>query len=424
MRPTSWYQVYILSALLGVLAGYLYALVFSPSLLPPLFRIGGLTEPKTILFLGTDVVYDDKNGRKKADKTAFNGRTDTIMLARLNPYSNTLDVLSIPRDTLANIPGYGVQKINAANVLGGPDLTMRTVSSLLDLPIDNYLILNVHGLVEMINELGGLTVEIPKPMHYMDWTAKLLIDLSPGFHTLTGNQAMGFVRFRHDSLGDIGRVQRQAIFIRALLDRAAKPDAWVHIPKLASIAQNYIDTNMNMAFILKVANFMRGIPKDNRHMVMLPGHFSGTGDWVAEPDDIHKIVAKFLGSSFVSCHRREIKLVIINTSSSPNLAYQLERYLRSRGYTWVAIKRAETIPRPGQRTRVIAQRANPEDADQVLNDFNQIGELVYASVGDIESTVTIFAGDDLVPLLASENDKPKIPRKQRANGRIRLSHTL
>lgn len=417
MRPTSWYQVYVLSALLGVLAGYLFALVFSPSLLPPLFRIGGLTEPKTILFLGTDVVYNEKGGNKRAEKTAFNGRTDTIMLARLDPYSNSLDVLSIPRDTQANIPGYGVQKINAANVLGGPELTLRTVSSLLDLPVDNYLILNVHGLMEMINELGGITVEIPKPMHYMDWTAKLLIDLSPGFHTLTGNQAMGFVRFRHDALGDIGRVQRQEIFIRALLERATKPDAWLHIPRLISIAQDYINTNMSMSFILKIANFMRGIPKENRHMVMLPGHFSGTGDWVAEPDDIHKIVNKFLGSTFVSLERREIKLVIINTSSSPNLASQVARYLRTRGYTWVQIKRAESASLPGQHTRVIAQRANPEDANQVLADLNQTGELVYASVGDIESTVTVFAGDDLVRVVASEGDKPKIRRRQRTSGR-------
>jgi len=420
VRPTSWYQVYVLSALLGVLAGYLYALVFSPSLLPPLFRVGGLTEPKTILFLGTDVVYNEKSGNKRADKTAFNGRTDTIMLARLDPYQNSLDVLSIPRDTQANIPGYGVQKINAANVLGGPELTLRTVSSLLDLPVDNYLILNVHGLMEMINELGGITVEIPKPMHYMDWTAKLLIDLSPGFHTLTGNQAMGFVRFRHDALGDIGRVQRQQIFIRALIDRATKPDAWLHIPKLISIAQDYIDTNMSMSFILKIANFMRGVPKDNRHMVMLPGHFSGTGDWVAEPDDIHKIVAKFLGSTFVSLERREIKLVVINTSSSPNLAYQLARYLRARGYTWVQIKRAETASSSGQHTRVIAQRANPEDANQVRSDLNNIGELVYASVGDIESGVTVFAGDDLVSTVASQSDKPRTRRRQRASSRYAL----
>ncbi len=421
MRPTNWNKVYVLSAILGILVGYLCALVFSPALLPPLFRLGGLIEPKTILFLGTDVVYNDKDGRKRADKTAFNGRTDTIMVTRLDPYRNSLDVISIPRDTQANIPGFGVQKINAANVLGGPELTLRTVGSFLDLPVEDYLILNVHGLVEMINELGGITVEIPKPMHYMDWTAKLRIDLEPGFHTLTGNQAMGFVRFRHDALGDIGRVQRQEIFIRALLDRASKADAWLHIPKLISIAQRYIDTNMSMSYILRVANFMRGVPKSNRHMVMLPGHFSGTGDWVAEPDDVHKIVAKFLGSIFVSSERQNIKLVVINTSSNPNLSQELYRYLRARGYTWILIKRAESIPQPGQKTKVVAQRANPEDANQVLSDLHEIGELIYASVGDIESGVTIFAGDDLTGLINRPTDKPQIRRKRRGSKHLSLA---
>lgn len=419
MRPTSWNQVYILSALLGILIGYIFALVFSPSLLPPLLRLGGLIEPKTILFLGTDVVYNEQNGRKKAEKSAFNGRTDTIMLTRLNPYSNTLEVLSIPRDTQANIPGYGTQKINAANVLGGPDLTMRTVSSLLELPVDHYLILNLHGLVEMINELGGITVEIPKPMHYMDWTAKLRIDLSPGFHTLTGNQAMGFVRFRHDALGDIGRVQRQEIFIRALLERMAQPDAWLHTPKLVSIAQTYIDTDMDLGSIISIANFMRGVPKKNRHLVMLPGHFSGTGDWVSEPDDIHKIAAKFMGSSFISAQRNEIKLVVVNMSSDPNLANQLDRYFRNKGYTWVLIKRRESEPNPRQHTRVIAQRANPEDANQVLADLNGTGELVHASVGDIESTVTVIACDDLIPVISSHSDEQS-PRHIRRGRRRAL----
>ena len=215
-----------------------------------------------------------RNGRiKQADKDAFNGRSDTIMLARLDPYRNSLDVLSIPRDTQVNIPGYGVQKINAANAYGGPQLAERTISSMLELPIDHYVILNVHGLVELINEFGGITVEIPKSMHYMDWTAKLLIDLTPGFHTLTGNQAMGFVRYRHDELGDIGRVQRQEIFVRALLDRAMRPDAWLHIPRLIAIAQKYIDTDMSVSHLVAVANFIRAVPKNNQYMVMMPGHF-------------------------------------------------------------------------------------------------------------------------------------------------------
>lgn len=298
-----------------------------------------------------------------------------------------------------------MQKVNAANAYGGPQLTERTISSMLEIPIDHYVILNVHGLVELINELGGVTVEIPKSMHYMDWTAKLLIDLTPGYHTLTGNQAMGFVRYRHDELGDIGRVQRQQIFVRALLDRATRPDAWLHIPRLISIAQQYIDTDMSVSHLAAVANFIRAVPKSNQFMVMMPGRFSGTGDWLVNHADVQKMVAKFLGASFVSTQRYKIKLVVINASNTPNLAYRLARYLRSRGYNWVLVKSAPRKQVQHQQTRIIAQKANPEDANQVLQDMNGTGEVIHASVGDIESNVTIIAGDDLVPLLGSSLTK-------------------
>src|SRR4029077_19223529 len=133
-------------------------------------------------------------------------------------------------------------KINAANALGGPLLAKEVVGKFLDLPIDHYVVLNVQGLVQLVNALGGITVEIPKRMKYMDWTAKLKIDLEPGFHTLTGNQAMGFVRFRHDALGDIGRVQRQQLFIHAVLEKAMQPESWTHLPKLIQIGEQYVQT--------------------------------------------------------------------------------------------------------------------------------------------------------------------------------------
>ena len=136
--------------------------------------------------------------------------------------------------------------------------------------------LNVHGLVDLVNELGGITVDVPKKMKYMDWTAKLKIDLEPGPHTLTGNQAMGFVRFRHDALGDIGRVQRQQIFIRAVLAKALNPESWSHLPKLMEIAQQYISTDLSPGGMMEMATFARAVPKKNQTMVMLPGTFSGT----------------------------------------------------------------------------------------------------------------------------------------------------
>lgn len=391
---------------MGVLGAYVYVSVSKPQLMPPQLRIATLRKPTTILMLGTDVVYSDSGRRLKADKDAFTGRSDTIMVGRLDPLANTLRVISIPRDTLVDIPGNGTQKINAANAIGGPELAKATISNFLDTPIEHYVVLNVHGLVDLVNELGGITVEVPKRMQYMDWTAKLKIDLEPGVHTLTGNQAMGFVRFRHDALGDIGRVQRQEIFLRAVLDKALKPESWKHIPKLIEIAQNYISTDLSAQEILEMANFVRGVPKSNQLLTMMPGNFSPGGDWAVERSDVRRMVARLMGANFIETTRDSIRVAIGNCSSTEGMGFKLAKILGSKGYKNVIVqKRMLELSDSLKRTRIVAQKANPEDASLVKSDLGNIGDVVNASVGDIESSVTIMIGDDLVEkILTMEDD--------------------
>lgn len=390
-----------MAALLGIIAGYVYTIMYRPTLIPPQFRVGSLRDPETILLLGVDVVYTELGARhKKIDQSAFTGRSDTIMVCRLDPYRNAMCILQIPRDTLVQIPGNGTQKINAANAIGGVELAKSTVSQMLGIPIDHYVVLNVHGLVELVNELGGITVQVPKKMKYMDWTAKLKIDLEPGPHTLTGNQAMGFVRFRHDALGDIGRAQRQQIFMRAVMDRALQPQSWAHLPKLVEIGDKYISTDLSPADIMEICTFARAIPKKNQQQVILPGNFGGAGDWVAERSDIRRMVQRLMGSSFITPERNTVRVTVENDSSSPGLGNKLAKMLRKKGYP-VSVQAPENRGHIAKWTRIVAQRANTEDAELVKSDLLDHGEIVNASVGDIQSAVTIYAGDDLQPLVSA-----------------------
>ncbi len=387
-------------ALLGAIAGYFITLIYRPGLIPPVLRIGGLTEPVTVLLMGTDVVYTRERRCLKADQSAFTGRSDTMLVVRLNPVANSISMLSIPRDTTVHIAGYGKQKINAANALGGPRLAVDTVNSFLNIPVDHFVVLNVHGLVELVDELGGITVEIPKRMRYTDRSAKLNIDLEAGPHTLNGTEAMGFVRFRHDTLGDIGRVQRQEIFLKAVQDRALDPSSWAKLPRLLSIAQNYVLTDMTTAQIAQLATFARAVPKDNQHMIMLPGRFSGTGDWAVDGEEVRLIVARLLGEHVPANSREEIRLSVENASSSRDLARRLSQYLVERGYNVVATRaKSEVYGAPLPRTRIIAQRGNSEEAQLVKSDLHNQGNVINASVGDIESAVTVQAGDDLAAWL-------------------------
>jgi len=410
MRGSNWYLLFVLSAIVGVVAGYLITLLVRSGLIPPAFRLSGLREPANILLLGTDVVYDRSRGRLRAHRAIFVGRADTIMVARVDPLRNSIFVISIPRDTQVEIPGRGIGKINSANALGGPELTTRAVSSFLGIPIHHYLVLNTAGLVEMVDRLGGINIQVPKRMRYKDRAGGLLIDLEPGARRLNGQEAMGFVRFRHDALGDIGRVQRQEIFIKALLQKAMQPESWPQLSELVKLARRYVDTDLSDTELLSLASFIRAVPPENQKLAMLPGQFSGSGDWLVSRAEVEEIVSRLTGRRYSRVERSTVSVSIENASSDPSLGQRLAVYLRRSGYPVMSVRsRSGRVRVKQQRTSIVAQRGNPEEAELVKADLDNRGEIVNLSVGDIRSSITLVAGDDLTALL----DREQSIRRQR-----------
>lgn len=164
-------------------------------------------EPFTVLLMGTD-------SRGKGDR----GRPDTIILAAANPKTQKVTLLSIPRDTYVEIAGRGKQdKINHAYSYGTGTM-LKTVERFLDIPVDYYVIINFKGFEELIDELGGIEIDVEKRMVYHSSDAH--INLRPGLQVLNGEEALGYARFRHDAEGDLGRNRRQQQVIRALVDQA------------------------------------------------------------------------------------------------------------------------------------------------------------------------------------------------------------
>jgi polyisoprenyl-teichoic acid--peptidoglycan teichoic acid transferase len=150
-------------------------------------------------------------------------RSDMMMVVHVDPERGVVGALSIPRDSLVLIPGRGMDKINHAYAFGGMDLSIQTVSTFLKVPIDFYVKVEVDSLVKMIDQLGGVTVNVDQRMYYSDYAGNLFVDLQPGKQKLNGREAMGFVRFRHDSQGDFGRIGRQQSFIQALGNELSAP---------------------------------------------------------------------------------------------------------------------------------------------------------------------------------------------------------
>lgn len=164
-------------------------------------------KPFSILLLGTDA------GLGRQDT----GRTDTMIVATVNPKKNKVTMLSIPRDTLVHVSGSDLiyEKINAAYHEGGVPTTIKTVQKTLDVPIDYYLLVNMDGLVKTVDAVGGVTVTPPLTFNYED------AHVTKGKKvTLNGKQALAYSRMRHeDPKGDYGRQYRQRQVIEALLHK-------------------------------------------------------------------------------------------------------------------------------------------------------------------------------------------------------------
>lgn len=241
----------------------------------------------TLLVMGTD---------KTATQRSLRGNTDTMLLVHLDPESQKVSVLSIPRDTRVPIPGHRTFKVNAANPWGGPELAVSTVSRFLNVPIDRYLIVDLDAISELVDALGGLDVEIPKRMAYVDRAGGLRIDLPEGRHRLDGNQIESFLRFRHDGMGDIGRVGRQQALLREVMPQVLHPMQWIKFPKLWAIVRAHSETDLKTGEVLSVAKWLNRLdPATDVEVETLPGRaatIDGLSYWVADPREAHQLARR------------------------------------------------------------------------------------------------------------------------------------
>lgn len=143
------------------------------------------------------------------------GRTDTIMLLHI-PASGKAQLVSIPRDSYVDVPGFGMDKVNAAFTYGGPQLLTQTVEQATGLHIDHYAEIGMGGLANVVDSVGGVEICVKEPIN--DPLAG--IDLQAGCQKLRGPDALGYVRTRATAMGDLDRVERQREFFAALLDKA------------------------------------------------------------------------------------------------------------------------------------------------------------------------------------------------------------
>jgi LCP family protein required for cell wall assembly len=219
-----------------------------------------------VLLLGCDHDYEKR--RPVAMKNT-RGRSDAILLARVDFDTPSIRVLSIPRDSAVEIPNRGVHKINAAHAFGGPDLTIATIKSVFGVDIDYYAAIHFDGFKKVVDAVGGVEVDVEKKLDYDDNWGNLHIHLKPGLQRLNGYQAMGYVRMRHSD-SDLMRSKRQQKFLEALRAQIKNPANVFRLPDVLDAITDSLNSNMTHEQMLTLANFARSVQPENIRLVTLP----------------------------------------------------------------------------------------------------------------------------------------------------------
>ena len=194
-------------------------------------------------------------------------RADTIMVAILRPDDKEVSLLSVPRDTRVAIPGRKYKdKINHALAFGDLPLLQETVENLLDIKIDYSVKINFDGFVNVINALGGVTIDVERRMYRPSEN----IDLQKGLQTLNGKDALAYVRWRGDGLGDLGRIERQQKFLTALAEEV-KDMSLTEALSVAGAVMNSIETDMSVATMTRYGVKFLGIHPSDIETHSLPG---------------------------------------------------------------------------------------------------------------------------------------------------------
>jgi LCP family protein required for cell wall assembly len=170
------------------------------------------------------------------------GNTDVIAVVHVG--DGVTKVTQIPRDTYVEDPRFGPVKINALYSLGGFGAIKAELSEQLNRPIQHHLLVNLASIRRMADQLGGIEVDVPKRMRYVDRSQGLNIDLQPGPQTLRGRDLEGFLRFRHDETGDLGRMERQQLALKALFRKLSEPQYLVRLPALLLANSKDIQTDL------------------------------------------------------------------------------------------------------------------------------------------------------------------------------------
>ena len=250
-------------------------------------------KPVDILIIGSD---------RRVGQADLGARSDTLLLVRLDPQTGSISMLSVPRDLMVDIPGYGTDKINAAYSLGGARLSLEVVHHLLGVPINDFVDINFDGFKQVVNKLGGAYLMIDR--RYYNNTAVTdyaSIDIQPGYQRLNGAQALDWVRFRHDQNGDFTRIVRQQMFLREMKRELAGSVTLTSLPRFLSVmsilSHNVTSDISSLGKLYSIVSLALSLDTHHIYQTHIDGStptVNGIDYVVATPQQVQVAVQQFL----------------------------------------------------------------------------------------------------------------------------------
>jgi len=350
-------------------------------------------EPFTVLLLGSD----ERNGEESA-------RADTIILMQIDPETQGIWMLSIPRDTRVEIPGVGVRKANAANFYGGPSLMIETIQGFTGVPINHYMELDFLGFEGIVEALGGVWIDVPSDIddvraasHSPNSRAK---HIDAGYQLLDGEHALTFVRSRDYPDADFTRMQNQQLFFRALLEQATRWDNILKLPGTIREFAKYTNTDMSVSELIEVAQVLNGVNGEGLETATLPGEWRSPYVVIDEDEKGRLVTAMLLGESFnpseppeVEDQPSDVNVAVRNGGGITGIAQDCADMLEAEGFEIVEIGDANQFV---YDKTLIVYHESEEDAWSVANAFG-IGDVVPSrGLYTFNADVLVVVGKDWV----------------------------
>lgn len=333
------------------------------------------------------------------DGKTRNGRSDTLILVGVYPRTHKVIAVSIPRDSYVSIPGHGMDKINAAYRLGGPQLTIQTVRNLFPtLPVTHYVRCDFKGFQKMVDILGGVTIDVEEPMRYTDTKQGLFIRLEQGRQTLHGYDAMCYVRFRSDGLADIGRTRRQQKFLRAALQQALQVSTIPRSLALLNALRTYADTDLTPRQIADLARVLAHVRSDDFLAATLPGkpfEKNRRSYWELVPEECTALLARLTREASAPSPvptAPDRVIAVLNGCGRAGAARKVAQRMEQHGFQVVRTGNAESFSY--ERSEIRCSPARDSVARQVRR-MLQCGTIVHVAPPPTDAAVVVIIGRDL-----------------------------